>query len=64
MNKNIILLKGENVKIEDMILDYLYLLTEKEYEGIELTEHESKGYVAIAEYCNKNVIPIEFSIEL
>lgn len=50
--------------MEDLILDYLYSLTEKEYNGVDLTEHESKGYVAIANYCHKNNIAIEFGIEL
>lgn len=50
--------------MEDMILDYLYSLTEKEHDDKKLTDHESKGYIVIADYCHANEIPIEFGIEL
>jgi len=50
--------------MENLILDYLYSLTQKEYNGIKLTNHESRGYVTIANYCHKNNIAIKFGIEL
>lgn len=50
--------------MNEIILDYLYLLTEKQYEGIELTKHEEVAYITIAEFCHKNEIAIEFGIEL
>lgn len=48
----------------DELLDELYDLTEKEYEGIKLTDDENNRYLFIVNTLKKNNIPIEFGIEI
>jgi len=47
----------------ELVLDELYKLTEKEFNGIKLTKDKSKNYVEMVDYLRDNSVEIHFEIK-